>query len=292
MTTTTRPRGFTPWRPQRRTQVLLDQVQEVLDTYRDLLPLTLRQVFYRLVAAYSYAKTEQAYEALGEKLNRARRAGIIPMGAIRDDGAVVRGMGRFSSAQEFLRECQAWARGFELDLMQSQPIRLELACEAAGMVPQLERVASPYGVVVRSSGGFDSTTVKHSLGQLYGMVSKPVVLLHVGDLDPSGVHIASSLEDDVAAFTRHYGGEMHLCRVAVTAEHQQAYNLPTSRPKAKDQREFAHSFTVQAEALPPDVLTTIVRDAIEAQLDLEALAQAQQEQEQIRRHLAERLATI
>jgi hypothetical protein len=292
VTTTTRPRGFAPWRPQRRTQALLDQVREVLDTYSDLLPLTLRQVFYRLVAAYDYPKTEQAYGALGEMLNRARRAGIIPMGAIRDDGAMVRGTDRFTTAQAFLDACRAWAEAFELDLMQSQPIRLELACEAAGMVPQLEQVARPYGVAVRSSGGFDSTTVKHTLGQLYGRTGKPVVLLHVGDLDPSGVHIASSLEEDVAAFAEHYGGEMHLVRVAVTAEQQQAYSLPTSPPKARDRREFAHTFTVQAEALPPDELARIVREAIEAQLDLEALAEAQQEQAAIRAELSSRLAGI
>ena len=51
-----------------------------------VLPLTVRQIFYRLVGAHGYDKTEQAYARLGEHLNRARRAGLIEFDAIRDDG--------------------------------------------------------------------------------------------------------------------------------------------------------------------------------------------------------------
>ena len=44
-----RPRGFIDWRPQKRTRVLLDAVLEVLAEYAEQLPLTIRQIFYRLV---------------------------------------------------------------------------------------------------------------------------------------------------------------------------------------------------------------------------------------------------
>src|SRR5262252_4762273 len=80
----TRVRGFAPWSPQEATLQLLDQVRGVLDEYEDYLPLTIRQIFYRLVGAYEYEKTEQAYNRLCEHLNRARRARLIDMRAIRD----------------------------------------------------------------------------------------------------------------------------------------------------------------------------------------------------------------
>ena len=76
----TRPRGFVDWRPQATTLALLDQVRDVLDEYADYLPLTVRQVFYRLVGAYGYDKTERAYERLSEALNRARPAISPPNG--------------------------------------------------------------------------------------------------------------------------------------------------------------------------------------------------------------------
>jgi hypothetical protein len=54
--TTTNPRGFAPWRPQVETSVRLDQVNEILEEYKDNLPLTCRQIFYRMVGAYQYPK--------------------------------------------------------------------------------------------------------------------------------------------------------------------------------------------------------------------------------------------
>jgi hypothetical protein len=164
---TNRVRGFAAWRPQAKSRPLLDQVLQVLATYSNLLPLTGRQIFYRLVATTG-CKTELAYKRLLKLLNRARRARIIDMAAIRDDGAISAGDGRFRSDRDFLTACEHWAASFQLDFMQYQPRHVEVLCEAGGMVPQLERVAEPYGVAVRSSGGFDSTTVKHQLGRLYG----------------------------------------------------------------------------------------------------------------------------
>jgi hypothetical protein len=63
-----RVRGYAPWRPQAKTLALVDQVREVLDEYRDHLPLTVRQVFYRLVGRYGYDKTEAAYQRLAGAL--------------------------------------------------------------------------------------------------------------------------------------------------------------------------------------------------------------------------------
>ena len=70
----TRVRGFAPWAPRGTTLELLEQVRGVLDEYEDYLPLTIRQIFYRLVGAHNYEKTEHAYARLCEHLNRARRA--------------------------------------------------------------------------------------------------------------------------------------------------------------------------------------------------------------------------
>src|SRR5215468_2401462 len=70
----TRVRGFAPWSPEKATLALLDQVKEVLDEYVDHLPLTIRQIFYRLVGKHAYEKSDLAYQRLIEHLNRARRA--------------------------------------------------------------------------------------------------------------------------------------------------------------------------------------------------------------------------
>jgi hypothetical protein len=48
---------------------LLEQVKAILEEYRDHLPLTLRQIYYRLVGVCSYEKTDLAYMRLSEILN-------------------------------------------------------------------------------------------------------------------------------------------------------------------------------------------------------------------------------
>jgi hypothetical protein len=289
---TNRPRGFAPWKPQAATWPLLHAIEGVLDTYRSSLPLTGRQVFYRLVVLGAIPKTDHGYKRVLDVLNRSRRGGLVPMGHIRDDGASVAGADRFSSAEDFLQACRHWAEDFDLDLLQAQAHHVEVVCESAGMVPQLARVARPYGVAVRSSGGFDSTTIKHQLGRFYGEIGRPVVVLHVGDHDPSGEHIHQNLADDVGAFSAYYGGSLQLRRIAVTPEQQAAYNLPTADRNPNDARSFASDFTVQAEALPPDVLATIVREAIESELDLDLLAAAQDRQAEIRAELRRRLEQV
>jgi hypothetical protein len=290
---TSRPRGFVPWRPQAKTVPLLEQIQVVLAEYQESLPLTGRQIFYRLVATADYPKTQKDYKALLEVINRARRAGLIPMDHIRDDGTTVVGDGRFDGAEQFVRGSVHWAEAFRLDLLSYQDRHLIVLCEAAGMVPQLARVAEPFGIEVRSSGGFDSTTAKHSLGRLCGAISKPVSLIHIGDLDPSGEHIHLNLGEDVGAFAAHYGNsEVEVVRVAVTAEQQAIHDLPTAPPKAGDRREFAHDFTVQAEALPPDVLAEVVREAIEERTDQDRLSAALHRQGEIREDLGARFRQL
>jgi len=59
---TTRPRGFLDtWNRKPKTQELLEHVQAVLEDEAEYLPLTIRQIFYRLVVRGALNKTERAY---------------------------------------------------------------------------------------------------------------------------------------------------------------------------------------------------------------------------------------
>jgi hypothetical protein len=182
----TRVRGFAPWIPKADTLALLDQVRGVLDEYEDYLPLIIRQIFYRLVGAHEYEKTERASERLIEHLNRARRARMIPMDVIRDDGGVISKPDCWESAEHFLRTVRAMANDFKLVRGAGQKSRQVVICEAAGMVPQLERVAHPLGATVMSGGGFDSLTDKHKFAAELADHDRPTEVLHIGDHDASG----------------------------------------------------------------------------------------------------------
>lgn len=266
---TTRVRGFAPWRPQAETLALLQDVRAVLATFRAYLPVTLRQVFYRLVATRGYAKDEKAYARLCETLNRARRAGVLEWDAIRDDGFTKRAPTAWDDPAEWAAAVVDSADRYRCDRQDGQGRRLVVWCEAGGMVPQLVRVASEYSVPVYSSGGFDSVTAKHDVAEEFSRLGRATVL-HIGDLDPSGVHMFGSLDEDVRAFLEELGGDVSFVRLAVTRDQVDEMALPTAPPKPTDRRRFSGD-TVQAEAIPPDVLARIVRDAILDRIDGHAL---------------------
>jgi hypothetical protein len=258
-----RPRGFIhDWQPRQRSLDLLAQVEAIIGEYA--MPLTIRQIFYRLVGRHSYEKTEQAYERLGELLARARRAGRIAMDAIRDDGFASYIPGCFDNAEHFLASVRQSAENLRLDYQRGQSRRLVVMCEASGMAPQLYGVTEPYGIAVLSAGGFDSLTDKHRLAQEWAEPELPTTVLRIGDYDPSGASMFTVLIEDIGAFAEHYGGDVKFVLVAITPEQARLRGLPSAPPKATDRRgqHFVDGETWQAEALDPNELARILEEAI------------------------------
>jgi len=149
-------------------------------------------------------------------------------------------------------------------------VRMWLLCEAAGMAPQLARAADEYGVDVLTRPGFDSTSLKHDLARELADNEAATEIPHIGDHDPSGVHVFRALAEDIAEMTLGLGGaEPTFSRLAVTPAQARDLNLPSAPPKLTDRRSFDGNETWQAEAIPPDVLAEIVRDAIVSRQDEE-----------------------
>jgi hypothetical protein len=284
-------RGFAPWRPIAKSQALLKTVQGILLEYAAYLPLTIRQIFYRLVGVHDYPKTERAYKNLGEMLNRARRAHEIAFAAIRDDGITERVPFHWKDAAELVESFVNSAESFTLDRQDGQPRHLVFAVETAGMVPLVEQIAEPYGITVLSSGGFDSTTAKHAMAQTLVEFENPEVL-HIGDHDPSGVHVFSSLAEDVQAFAASLSDGQGLpvfTRLAVTPSQIVELALPTAPPKETDRRSFEGNETTQVEAIPPDVLVEIITEAITSRLDRSAYNAVLSQEEQVKAQICRTL---
>jgi hypothetical protein len=286
-----RPKGFVSWKPQEATQIIMKQVQEVLSQYKAHWPLTIRQIFYRLVALYWYDKTEKAYDRLLDYMNRARRSKMVPMEAIRDDGTTRTDGSGWIDQAHFIRLVLRDARGYQRNKQYRQKIRVLVLVEAAGMVPQIVKAVGLYGVPVLSSSGFDSLTMKYELAMDIVEDGRPTVVLHIGDLDPSGVCIFDSIRADVEAFVDN-DQTLAFQRIALLPEHITRYGLATAPAKSTDRRGNGVVETCQCEALPPDTLAEIVKCAVLKNFDQEQFQLDQLEEIRERQHLVDQLQGV
>ena len=278
---TKRVKGYAPWNPQKKTKVILKQIDQILEEYRNYLPLTGRQIFYRLVGVYDYPKDEKAYERLTDKLVRARRSGLIDFEKIRDDGASVMAHYHYRDENAFYEHVRRQGEAYRRDKLANQKADIRVYCEVAGMMPQLHDVCRPYSVPVYSCSGFDSLTAKWDLAQAcwktFVYQGRKTVILHLGDYDPSGESIFNDgLVEDIHAFLsrdvplKDPADVALFERVALRPEHGDDFTLDPAPPKESDSRtaKWSGTDTYQLEALPPDVLATLLTEAIERHIDM------------------------
>jgi hypothetical protein len=299
-----RPKGYAPWRPHNKTVRLIKQVKEVLEEYRDYLPLTARQIFYRLVGTKDYPKNEAAYKKLCEHLVRARRAKMIPFDNIRDDGISLMAYAHYADENAFYKHVHDEGKAYKRDKLARQGLDIRVYCEAAGMMPQLERVCEPYSIPVYSCSGFDSLSGKYELKEscwrAFTYKGRRTVILHLGDHDPSGESIFSDgLVKDIHAFLvedvphKDPRDVADFERVALVEDHVYEYNLDTEPPKAKDSRtanwKGAATGACQLEALPPDKLAELLEAAIRRRLDMAVYAEDLKAEEEERRRITKAL---
>ena len=302
-----RPKGYAPWKPQKKTARLIMRVKEILKEYEDHLPLTNRQIFYRLVAAYGYPKTENFAKSLNDHLTRARRSGKIPFEHIRDDGISIMAHAHYEDKNAFYKHVHDEGKAYKRDKLARQGLDIRVYCEAAGMMPQLERVCEPYSIPVYSCSGFDSVTAKHELSEScwrrFVYKGRRTVILHLGDHDPSGESIFNDgLVQDIHAFLaedvphkdpRDIAG---FERVALTEDQVLRFNLETAPPKDTDSRtanwKGAATGTCQLEALPPDKLAELLEAAIRRRLDMGVYKEDLKAEEEERRRITKALPAV
>jgi hypothetical protein len=233
----------------------------VLDTARTIVegydtPVTLRQLFYRLVAGEVIPNTEYTYKRLSAVTAEARRDGTFP--DLVDRGRAIHRVRTFTSPGD----ARQWLRGiYRQDRTEGQATSIYVAVEKAGMVAQLETWFHPFGLPILAVGGYSSQSYVNLVEWDVSQSGRPAVLLYAGDFDPSG-------EDIDRDFVERTGCWAKVHRIALSADQVEEHDLPPQPGKASDARASAfvarHGRLVQVEldALPPDTLRDLYRDAL------------------------------
>jgi hypothetical protein len=279
------------------TQQYRDAVIAVLDDLRDYWPLTLRQVYYQLVASGTIENNRNEYQKLSRNLSAARLEGAVPWAALEDRARSMHEVHAWEDRDEFVESTLAhFLRHYRRDLLQEQDEALEVWIEKDALSSVCYRAAEPYCVPVVVARGFASTSYKHECRLRVVRNAKrgqKTHILYFGDLDPSGWEMLPAMMNTLQ-LDMELGELVQATRCALTQEQVSQYNLPrnpdalkASDPRAKKYMKQFGNLAVELDALPPATLQSIVRCAIERRLDMELFAKAVAKQEEDVRQLGE-----
>lgn len=241
---------------------ILATAATIVETYDTL--VTLRQLFYRLVAAGRLPNTQTAYKQLSARTAEARRAGTFPN--------LIDRTRQIHRARTFPDPSQArrWLHAiYRRDRTEGQPVSLYLGVEKAGIIEQLGAWFGDLGLPILALGGYSSQSYIRETRADVRRQDRPAVLLYAGDFDPSGVDIDRDFLERTDCFDQ-------FVRVALDADQVDRHGLPPQMGKATDSRaaKFVakHGRLVQVEldALPPDTLRSLYAEAIANFWDMSA----------------------
>ena len=254
-----------PIKRPRRSQMTMDGIREtILEVLERDRPMTVRQLFYRLVSLGTIAKTEAEYKTtVGRLAVEMRRAGVIPFGWIADNTRWMRKPRTHSNlAQALSRTAETYRRA----VWDDQDSYVEVWLEKDALAGVVQDVTAPWDVPLMVTRGFPSLSYLHEAAEALGRQEKPAFLYYFGDYDPSGLDITRVVEKGIREFAPN--ADITFERVAVTPEQIVDLALPTRPTKTTDSRSknFVGE-SVEVDAIAPATLRRMVEACITQHID-------------------------
>ena len=269
-------------------------VNDVLSIYQAAgLRLTLRQLYYQLVVRNVIPNTERAYKSLGSVVSDARLVGLVDWDAIEDRIRIPRRPSEFRNLGELVYAALA---SYRLPRWGAQEWYVELWVEKDALSGVLAPLANEYHVTMMVNRGYSSQSAMHDAYRRFRLKErdgKRCKLFYLGDHDPSGEDMVRDIGDRLAMF----GVNVEVEKLALTMEQIQQYAPPPNPAKTTDSRfaKYAEEFgseSWEVDALPPDVLDALIRDAFDGIVDTTAMEEIKAQEEEDKRLLKEAVANL
>lgn len=266
---------------------------KILDEYQEQgFTLTVRQLYYQLVARDIIPNQEREYKRIIRLCNDARMAGLLDWDALEDRTRFFRAKQRWKSGAEILH---AAAGSYHEDLWTGQGHRVFVVIEKDALVGILEGVCRDYDVPILAARGYPSVTVLRAFAeeQIIPAMDEEteVVILHLGDHDPSGIDMTRDIRDRLDIFTADSnGGELSVRRIALTMDQVAELNPPENPAKETDIRfaDYVKRYgrsSWELDALPPAYLELLVKTHIKKFISREEWEIAEQRVEKAKAKL-------
>jgi hypothetical protein len=263
-------------------------------------PLTLRQIYYRLVASGLIPNKRSAYNQLSKTLVKARENGEVDDTRIEDRARqVLKGKGGFDDPDQFVDAMKSWFKSagerYNADLWADQPVFVEVWVEKDALSRVIAQAAEPYRVTICPSRGYSSYTYikRMAIDDRFSDVDKPIIILDFRDHDPSGIQMTEDLEKRLVNYGE--GLDIEVKRIALTIDQVNEYKLIPNPTKLADPRSQAYVVQYgdqcwELDAIEPRELQRIVKAAIEKHIDREVWDHSLEHEQKDKTSLTERFA--
>lgn len=242
---------------------LINLVNEVIDDYKAQgYELTLRQVYYQLVARGYIPNNERSYKNIGNLINDGRLAGLIDWYAITDRTRNLRGNSHWDTPADVIASAKY---SYLLDKWAGQPNYVEVWVEKDALVDVVGQACRPLDVPYFSCRGYTSQSEMWVAARrfLRQCDREQRIIIHLGDHDPSGIDMTRDIQDCLEMF----GADVIVKRVALTMNQIDHYNPPPNPAKITDSRcgryiaQYGHE-SWELDALEPKVITTLINQEV------------------------------
>lgn len=240
---------------------IIGQANAIISEYaKQRFTLTLRQLYYQFVARGLIPNKVQEYKRLGSIINDARLAGEIDWYAIEDRTRNLAGLSHWDNPGEILDSA---VNSYRIDKWKNQPYKVEVWVEKEALAGIVKKACQPLDVDYMSCRGYMSQSEMWRGSQRYDLENRPVVIIHLGDHDPSGLDMSRDIVDRLNIF----GQSVEFRRIALNMDQVEKYSPPPNPAKVTDSRYggYVAEFGTESwelDALDPGVLRDLIRDAV------------------------------
>lgn len=247
---------------------LIELVNSVIDEYAAQgYELTLRQVYYQLVARGYIPNNERSYKNLGNLINDGRLAGLIDWYAIVDRTRNIKRNAHWEDPQSVIESAKY---SYMLDRWQHQPNYVEVWVEKDALIGIVSQICRKLDVPHFSCRGYTSQSEMWAAAQRFINQDhrESRTIIHLGDHDPSGIDMTRDIRERLALF----GADVDVKRVALTMEQIERFSPPPNPTKLTDARasgyisEYGHECW-ELDALEPKIITSLIRNEVTALMD-------------------------
>jgi len=262
---------------------LIEQANSVIEKYQAMgYRMTLRQLYYQLVAADLIPNNLKMYKRLASVLNDGRWAGLVDWDGIEDRNRETVTVSTWDDPKEIM---QTVIRAYREDLWKPQDWHIEIMCEKDAVSNIIQPVCREYGVNFTANRGYASASLLYEVSSRIANKiedGKSVDIIYVGDHDPSGLDMDRDILTRITTLLEGFSIEVE--RLALTRLQVDRWNLPPNPAKITDSRADAYiaeygKSSWELDAIPANRLDDLIREKIREYIDFDLWESAKQEQE-------------